>query len=57
MCVYAAGRSAKSTAKLFSSWNAVTILLVYLERNCRPVLQKYRVVYFTTSTIMACEKV
>jgi len=56
MRVYNAGRSAKSTAKLFNSWNAVTILLLYLERNCRPVLQKYRAVYFATSTIMACEK-
>ena len=56
MCMCTAGSSAKSIAKLFSSWNAVTILLVYFERNFRPVLQKYRAVYFTTSAVMACEK-
>jgi hypothetical protein len=53
MCVYTAGCSAKCIAKLFSSWNAITVLLVDLERNCRPVLQKYRVVSFTASTMVA----
>jgi hypothetical protein len=56
MCVYTAGRSEKSTAKLFSSWNVVTILLLYLKGNYRPVLHKYRTVYITVSAIMADEK-
>lgn len=56
MCVYTAGHSKKSTAKLFSSWNVANILLVHLKGNCRPVLHKYRAVYITISAIMACEK-
>jgi hypothetical protein len=56
VCVCTAGHSEKSTAKLFSFWNVVTVLLIYLERNSRPVLPKYIAVYFTTSTTMACEK-